>query len=211
MSSVSSLTGFLFKTVIDETKAFTEYLGEFNNALITSLAHNKVTYEDIVTEGKLSSTGRGYLKHLSGYVVLRFDNHLYTEDAARDLHVTIKDISVVTESEHGRQFKEFSSSEVARIEHCCNRIALTLIQQCVRHGDVITLCFGCGISLILSVLAVLKAGATLVPLDPGDPTLRKELMVEERCKRAAHDLEPLSPLPEELNFESFTAKLPITS
>lgn len=64
MSSVSSLTGFLFKTVIDETKAFTEYLGEFNNALITSLAHNKVTYEDIVTEGKLSSTGRGYLKHL---------------------------------------------------------------------------------------------------------------------------------------------------
>ncbi|KAI6098831.1 putative nonribosomal peptide synthetase [Pisolithus croceorrhizus] len=259
------------KTVIDETKTFAEYLSEFKNALIGSLAHDEVTYEDIVTEGKSSSTGRGYFKHLfapggmnmetisqlesnhlstksiislpngeeqyeflltvhprSGHVVLRFDNHLYTEHAARqfldayislvetlgrDPHVTIKDISVVTESEHERLVRDLSScSEVvvketllhqlvaaqaektphlAAVEfedqsftynelNCtANKIARTLIQQGVRHGDVIALCFDRGIDQVLGVLAVLKAGATFVPLDPDDPTLRKELMVEE--------------------------------
>ena len=49
----------------------------------------------------------------------------------------------------------------------------------MRPGDVIALCFDRGISQILGILAVLKAGATFVPLDPDDPTLRKELMVEE--------------------------------
>ncbi|KAI6009612.1 putative nonribosomal peptide synthetase [Pisolithus orientalis] len=259
------------KTVIDETKTFAEYLGEFKDALIASLAHDEVTYEDIVTEGKSSSTGRGYFKHLfapggmnmetisqlesnhlttkstvslpngeeqyeflltvhprSGHVILRFDNHLYTEDAARqfldayislvetlgrDPHVTIRDISVVTESEHERLVKELSSSSkvavresllhrlveeqakktphltavefedepftYSELNSTANRISRTLIQQGVRHGDVIALCFDRGISQILGVLAVLKAGATFVPLDPDDPTLRKELMVEE--------------------------------
>ncbi|KAI6142295.1 putative nonribosomal peptide synthetase [Pisolithus thermaeus] len=259
------------KTVIDETKTFAEYLSEFKSALIGSLAHDEVTYEDIVAEGKSSSTGRGYFKHLfapggmnmetisqlesnhlstksiislpngeeqyeflltvhprSGHIILRFDNHLYTEHAARqfldayislvetlgrDPHVTIKDISVVTESEHERLVRDLSScSEVVVKEtllhqlvevqaektphltavefedqsftynelNCtANKIARTLIQQGVRHGDVIALCFDRGIDQVLGVLAVLKAGATFVPLDPDDPTLRKELMVEE--------------------------------
>ncbi|KAI5993419.1 hypothetical protein EDC04DRAFT_1271012 [Pisolithus marmoratus] len=259
------------KTVIDEGQTFAEYLGEFKNALTSSLAHDEVTYEDIVTEGKSSSASRGYFKHLfapggmnmetisqlksnhlttkstislpngeeqyeflltvdprSGNVILRFDNHLYTENAARqfldahislvetlgrDPHLMIKDISVVTESEHERLVKELSSSsEVAtretllhrlveeqtqktphltavefedesltysELNSTANRIARTLVQQGVRHGDVIALCFDRGISQILGVMAVLKAGATFVPLDPDDPTLRKELMVEE--------------------------------
>ena len=61
----------------------------------------------------------------SGHVILRFGNHLYTEDAARqfldayislvetlgsDPNITIKDISVVSEFEHERLVKELSSS-----------------------------------------------------------------------------------------------------
>jgi len=259
------------KTEIDETKTFSEYLVEFKNTLIACLAHDEVTYEDIVAQGKSSSTGRGYFKHLfapggmnmetisqldsnhlktkstlslpngeeqyeflltvhprSGHVILRFDNHLYTEGAARqfldayislvetlgsDPNVTIKDISVVSESEHERLVKELSSSSDIAVQETClhklveeqakktprftavefedqsltyaelnataNRIARSLIQEGVRQGDVIALCFDRGISQILGILAVLKAGATFVPLDPDDPTLRKELMVEE--------------------------------
>ncbi|KAI6002334.1 hypothetical protein F5J12DRAFT_914026 [Pisolithus orientalis] len=164
----------------------------------------------------------------SGHVILRFDNHLCTKDAARqfldayislvetlgrDPHVTVRDISVVTESERERLVKELSSSSVVAVRESllhrlveeqakktphltavefedesftyselnstANRISRTLIQQGVRHGDVIALCFDRGISQILSVLAVLRAGATFVPLDPNNPTLRKELMVEE--------------------------------
>ena len=144
------------KTEIDETKTFLEYFVEFKNTSIACLAHNEVTYKDIIAQGKSSSTGQGYFKHLfasggmntetisqldsnhlktkstvslpngeeqyeflptihprSGHVILRFDNHLYTKDAVcqfldvyitlvenlgSDLNVTIKDISVVSES-----------------------------------------------------------------------------------------------------------------
>ncbi|KAL4075275.1 hypothetical protein V8B97DRAFT_2022271 [Scleroderma yunnanense] len=274
---LSNVIGFFanmlpVKTEIDETKTFSEYLVEFKNALIACLAHDEVTYEDIVAQGKSSSTGRGYFKHLfapggmnmetisqlefnqlktksnislpngeeqyeflltvhprTGHVILRFDNHLYTEDAARQFldayislvetlgsnpDVTIKDISVVSESEHERLVKELSSSSsditvqetclhklvegqakktprftavefedqsltYAELNATANRIARSLIQEGVCQGDVIALCFDRGISQILGILAVLKAGATFVPLDPDDPTLRKELMVEE--------------------------------
>ncbi|KAH7890103.1 putative nonribosomal peptide synthetase [Phlebopus sp. FC_14] len=259
------------KTVVDENKTFTEYLVEFKNSLIACLAHDEVTYEDIVAQGKSSSSGRGYFKHLfapggmnmdtisqlefnhlktkstislpngeeqyeflltvhpkSGHVILRFDNYLYTEEAARqflDAYISlvetlgrqadlkIKDISAVSASEHDRLIKELSSDAEVVVNETClhklfeeqckktprfaalefeeesltyaelngraNRVAKSLLQQGVRYGDVVALCFERGISQIVGVLAVLKAGGVFVPLDPDDPTLRKELMVEE--------------------------------
>ncbi|KAH7918588.1 amino acid adenylation [Leucogyrophana mollusca] len=164
----------------------------------------------------------------SGQVILRFDNHLYTEDAARqfldayislietlgrDAHVKIQDISAVSDTEHERLVKELASTtEVSVVETClhklveeqakktprftavefedesltyaelntkANRVAKSLIQQGVRHGDIVAVCFDRGISQILGILAILKAGGTYVPLDPDDPTLRKELMIDE--------------------------------
>ena len=55
----------------------------------------------------------------------------------------------------------------------------SLAQEGVRQGDVTAFCFDRGISQILGILSVLEAGAAFVPLDPDDPTLRKELIVEE--------------------------------
>ena len=172
---------FAVKTEIDETKTFSEYLVEFKNTLIACLAHDEVTYEGVIAQGKSSSTGRGYFKHLfapggmnmetisqldsnhlktkstaslpnseeqyeflltvyprSGHVILRFDNHLYTEDAARqfldayitlvetlgsDPNVTIKDISVVSKSEHECLAMELSSSsEITMQETCLHKL-----------------------------------------------------------------------------------------
>ncbi|EGN96334.1 hypothetical protein SERLA73DRAFT_9930, partial [Serpula lacrymans var. lacrymans S7.3] len=166
----------------------------------------------------------------AGHVVLRFDNHLYSEDAARqfldayialietlgrDAHVKIRDISAVSEREHERLVKELSSANESSVRETtvhqlveeqaqrtprftavefegesltyaelntkANRIAKSLIQQGVNNGDIVALCFDRGIHQILAILAVLKAGGTFVPLDPDDPTLRKELMIAE-CK-----------------------------
>lgn len=259
------------KTVVDETQTFTEYLKEFKTSLIACLAHDEVTYEDLVGLGKSPSSSRGYFKHLfapgginmetisqldhhhitsksvvslpngeeqyeflltvhpkSGNAILRFDNHLYTEEAARQFleayislvdtlgknpESRIQDISVVSGSEQERLVKELSSTtEVAVKEVCLHRlveeqaqrtprltalefeaesltyeelncmancVAKSLIQQGVRVGDVVALCFDRGISQIVGVLAVLKAGGVFVPLDPDDPTLRKELMIAE--------------------------------
>ncbi|KAG6375737.1 hypothetical protein JVT61DRAFT_2583 [Boletus reticuloceps] len=258
------------KTVIDETQTFTEYLKEFKTSLIACLAHDEVTYEDLVGLGK-SSSGRGYFKHLfapggmnmdtisqldfnhitaksavslpngeeqyeflltvhpsNGHAILRFDNHLFTEEAARqflDAYIAlvetlgnnpeskIQEISVVSELEHERFIEELSSTTEVAVKEVClhrlvegqaqrtprftavefesesltykelnsmaNRVAKSLIQQGVCAGDVVALCFDRGISQIVGVLAVLKAGGTFVPLDPDDPTLRKELMIAE--------------------------------
>ena len=53
------------------------------------------------------------------------------------------------------------------------------IREGVHPGDVIALCFDRGVSQILGILAVLKAGPTFVPLDPDDPTLCKEWLKAE--------------------------------
>ncbi|EIW85840.1 hypothetical protein CONPUDRAFT_80229 [Coniophora puteana RWD-64-598 SS2] len=275
LAMLQSVIGFFanmlpIKTVVDESQSFIDYLRTFKDALISCLAHDEVTYEDIVAQGKGGAHGRGYFKHLfapagvnmetisqletgnlkqksnvslpngeeqyeflltvdyhSGNVMLRFDNKLYTEDAARqfldayiglvetigrDGNVKIADISTVSETEHDRLLKLAASDAVAIDETClhtlvetqakktprftavefedesltylelntkANRIAQSLIQQGVHQGDVVALCFDRGISQILGILAVLKAGATFVPLDPDDPTLRKEMMIEE--------------------------------
>ncbi|KAI9458237.1 putative nonribosomal peptide synthetase, partial [Boletus coccyginus] len=257
-------------TVVDETQTFAEYLQEFKTSLIACLAHDEVTYEDLVGLGK-SSSNRGYFKHLfalggmniqtisqldfnhitpksavslpngkeqyeflltvhpsNGHVFLRFDNHLFTEGTARQFlegYISlletlgknyaskIQDISVVSEPEREWLIKELSSAtEVALDETClhrlvedqarrtphftalefeaecltyedlnsmANRIAKSLIQQGVRVGDIIALCFDRGVSQIVGVLAVLKAGGAFMPLDPDDPTRRKELMIAE--------------------------------
>ncbi|KIK92693.1 hypothetical protein PAXRUDRAFT_146735 [Paxillus rubicundulus Ve08.2h10] len=273
---LSEVIGFFanmlpIKTVIDDTKTFTEYLTQFKDTLIACLSHDEVTYEDIVAQGKSSSSGRGYFKHLfapggmnmetisqlefnhltpkstislpngeeqyeflltvhpsTGHVILRFDNHLYTEDAARQFldayislvetlgrnsHLKIQEISAVSDTEHERLIKELSSTTEVSVNEAClhqlfedqskrtphftavefedqsltyselngmaNRVAKSLIQQGVHQGDIVALCFDRGISQIVGLLAVLKAGGVFVPLDPDDPTLRKELMIEE--------------------------------
>ena len=76
---------------------------------------------------------------------------------------------------------EFESEFLTYMElnSMANRVATSLIQQGVRAGDVVAMCFDCGVSQIVGVLAVLKAGGVFVPLDLDDPTLRKELMIAE--------------------------------
>ena len=74
---------------------------------------------------------------------------------------------------------EDQSLMFAELNATANRIVWLLIQEGVHQGDDIALCFDHGISQILGILAVLKAGATFIPLDPDDPTLQKELMIEE--------------------------------
>ncbi|KIK85335.1 hypothetical protein PAXRUDRAFT_831969 [Paxillus rubicundulus Ve08.2h10] len=60
-----------------------------------------------------------------------------------------------------------------------NALAQILIDEGVRHGDVITVCFNRGIHQILAIMSVLKSGASFVPLDPEEPYMRKRTIVED--------------------------------
>ncbi|WP_447733392.1 non-ribosomal peptide synthase/polyketide synthase [Pseudomonas shirazensis] len=53
-----------------------------------------------------------------------------------------------------------------------NRLAHQLIARGVRRGDRVALCLGRSVERVISLLAVLKAGAAYVPVDPGYPAER---------------------------------------
>ncbi|WP_326557785.1 non-ribosomal peptide synthetase/MFS transporter [Micromonospora sp. NBC_01796] len=77
-------------------------------------------------------------------------------------------------------------------------LAGTLVGAGVSGGDLIGLCLGRGRTAVVAMLAVLRAGAGYVPLDPGYPPARLALMVEDvrpRLVLVPADVDP-PPLPE---------------
>ncbi len=60
-----------------------------------------------------------------------------------------------------------------------NRLARSLRAQGVGAGTRVGVCLARTPELIVSLLAVLKAGAAYVPIDPAYPQARQALMVEE--------------------------------
>ena len=65
----------------------------------------------------------------------------------------------------------------AQLNAKANRLARLLSQQGVGPDSVVAVCFERGIPQILAILAILKAGGAFLPLDPDDPTLRKEMLI----------------------------------
>lgn len=60
-----------------------------------------------------------------------------------------------------------------------NRLAHYLIALGIGRGDIVALCLDRSPNLIISLLAILKAGAAYLPLDPDYPKDRIEFMVED--------------------------------
>ena len=60
-----------------------------------------------------------------------------------------------------------------------NRLARHLRDRGVGRGDLVGVCLEPSADLVVAVLAVLKAGAAYVPLDPGYPARRLEFMVRD--------------------------------
>ncbi|MEY8879464.1 MAG: condensation domain-containing protein, partial [Leptothrix sp. (in: b-proteobacteria)] len=60
-----------------------------------------------------------------------------------------------------------------------NRLAQALRQRGVRRGDRVGLCLTRGVDMVTALLAVLKAGAAYVPLDPGFPPARLAYYAED--------------------------------
>ena len=65
----------------------------------------------------------------------------------------------------------------AQLNSKANRLARLLKQQGVGPDTIVAICFERGISQILAILGILKAGGAFLPLDPDDPTLRKEMLI----------------------------------
>ncbi len=61
-----------------------------------------------------------------------------------------------------------------QLDQQSNQLANFLLKQGVKKGDRIVLCLDRGIRYVVALLAVLKAGAAFIPMDPNSAALRNE-------------------------------------
>ncbi|KAJ5770020.1 uncharacterized protein N7511_002071 [Penicillium nucicola] len=67
----------------------------------------------------------------------------------------------------------------SQLEQKASQLANALVKMGVTTGDLIPICFGKSSWAIISMLAILKAGAGFVPLDPSSPANRLELIIQQ--------------------------------
>ncbi|WP_248764351.1 MULTISPECIES: non-ribosomal peptide synthetase [unclassified Pseudomonas] len=75
------------------------------------------------------------------------------------------------------------SLDYAGLNARANHLAQQLIAAGTQPGDLIAICVERGAAMIVSILAILKAGAAYVPLDPTYPTERLVAIVEDAQPR----------------------------
>ena len=126
---------------------------------------------------------------------------MYTEETARQFldaycgligtlgrnpHVRIGNGSAVGDNEHSHLVNELSTSGPVNsaeyklrqlVNSKANPLARLLSRQGVGPDSIVAVCFERGIPQILAILAILKAGGAFLPLDPDDPTFRKEMLI----------------------------------
>ena len=71
------------------------------------------------------------------------------------------------------------------LDEAANRLAHLLVHQGVGAGDRVALLLSRSAEAIVAILAVLKTGATYVPIDPAQPAARMEFMLADAAPVAA--------------------------
>src|SRR5262249_39014736 len=83
------------------------------------------------------------------------------------------------------------------LDRYANRLARRIRKTCdLTHNRLIALCFERSVEMIIAMLAVVKAGAAYVPIDPADPA--------ERIRTTLEDTNPVALLTQ----RPLVAKLP---
>lgn len=67
----------------------------------------------------------------------------------------------------------------AELDARANRLANTLCERGARRGELVALCLPRGVDLVIGVLAVLKAGAAYLPIEPAHPAERTGLLLAD--------------------------------
>lgn len=79
----------------------------------------------------------------------------------------------------------------AELEERAGRVADHLVMQGVGHDDVVAVCLPRSPELVVALLATLKAGAAMLPLDPEHPVARRHFIASDAGAKLVLDPETL--------------------
>ena len=99
-------------------------------------------------------------------------------DAACCVHEAIAAQAARTPKDEAIRCRERSLT-YAELDESAGGLAAALVRRGVRPGDVVGLCMERTPDLVVALLAILKAGAGYLPLDPAYPRDRIALMIED--------------------------------
>ncbi|KAG9254544.1 polyketide synthase [Emericellopsis atlantica] len=87
---------------------------------------------------------------------------------------------------HGRKTALICGDDEATffvLNQRANQFARSLLQHGLQREDVVAVSLDRSINLVAMLLAVMKTGATYVPIDPALPTERVKMMIEDACPK----------------------------
>ncbi|MGI5506273.1 amino acid adenylation domain-containing protein [Lentzea sp. CA-135723] len=149
----------------DTAREFADRLGR----VLASIAESEVTSVRelrLISPGEYRRTVHDWTATESAYSVDRRMDELIAEQARRDPHaVAVED---------GDQVLTYGELDVR-----ANQLARYLIARGVRRDSLVGIALDRNLELVVAILAVLKAGAGYVPLDPRFPAARLTQMLAE--------------------------------
>ncbi|PIB30037.1 hypothetical protein BFP77_04640 [Maribacter sp. 4U21] len=109
-------------------------------------------------------------------------NNTATYYPNKTLHDLISQQALSTPQRIAIEFKE-QKLTFLELEHRSNQLANYLVEQGTKEGDLIGVCLPRSSDIVITFLAIMKCGATYIPLDPAYPIGRLEFMlVDARTK-----------------------------
>ena len=96
----------------------------------------------------------------------------------RCVHELIADQATVNPNATALIFEDTVLS-YQELDQRANQLAYYLMQQGVQRGDRVALCLDRSAELVITLLAILKTGATYIPLDPTYPMERLRFILED--------------------------------
>ena len=112
-------------------------------------------------------------------------------------HTLIHRFRELVKSRHNEIVAKCETRELTygELENVTNLLAKHLIDQGVKPGDVVGICFNRSVEMLVGMIAIQKSGAAYLPIEPSHPIHRIEYMLEDSGAQLlltkASDLPPL--------------------
>ncbi|MBL6449339.1 amino acid adenylation domain-containing protein [Fulvivirga sp. 29W222] len=152
----------------------------FKNETIVKLAEHYVNLLQAVVDNSQESIEK--LKLLSSEeehkLLEGFNDTAKTYSESRSIIRIFEEQVTLSPDETAITFYN-DSLTYAELNQIANKLARHLVQAGVQPNSIVPVCMGRSIDLITSILAILKAGAAYLPLDPEYPNERLHFMVSD--------------------------------